>query len=140
MRFPFSSFMPSRSLVGSHQPKHLRRKPSRILAVHEALERRVLLSAALSNADLSGPWTVAGMDTAGTAMFDGNGNITGGMFTHADGSTDTPSGTYSITPTGALTISSQDTIVGGINSTTDVAAISEATKPNNLNVLVNSSD
>src|SRR5580658_326897 len=62
-------------------------------AVVEALERRTLLSATYSNADINGTWSVAAMGASRSVTFDGAGNVTGGMFNNSDGTTSTPSGT-----------------------------------------------
>jgi uncharacterized delta-60 repeat protein len=103
----------------------------------ESLESRILLS--FSNANLNGPWTLAGMNTTGTVVFDGAGNAVGGSFTHADGSTNTPSGTYSVGANGAVTIFGSPIDTGAMNTTKDVFAISDTTNQNSLGLVVNSS-
>jgi uncharacterized delta-60 repeat protein len=107
-------------------------------AIIEALERRAMLSAAYSNADVTGPWSIQGMNLAGSAIFDGNGNVTGGMFTKADGTTNVPSGTYAIAPDGVASILNTPPMIGGINSSKDVLAFSNI-QLGSLAVGVNSS-
>jgi uncharacterized delta-60 repeat protein len=108
----------------------------------EALEGRMLLSGSVTftNADLNNNWFLAQMDTTGTVQFDGNGNIVGGFFTHDDGSTEIPGGTYSITSNGLVTIHGNGTQVptGAMNSSKNVMALSAPAANNSLGVVVNS--
>jgi uncharacterized delta-60 repeat protein len=108
----------------------------------EPLEQRMLLSGTVTftNADLNNNWFLGQMDTTGTVQFDGNGNIVGGFFTHDDGSTEIPSGSYSITTNGLVTIHGNGTQVptGAMNSSKNVMAISSPAANNSLGVVVNS--
>src|SRR4051812_21540260 len=93
-------------------------------AIIEALERRALLSASYSTADIAGDWSLQGMNFAGTATFDGKGNVIGGSFTKLDGSIQTPSGNYTVDPAGVVSILNTPPPIGAINSSKDVFAVS----------------
>ena len=97
-----------------------------------------MLSAAYSDADVSGQWSIQAMNLAGPATFDGAGNVTGGSFTKADGTTQIPSGAYTIAPDGVASILNAPPMVGGINSSKDVVTFSDI-QPGSLTVGVNSS-
>jgi hypothetical protein len=120
----------------SHSTRQRRARVARLL---EMLESRVLLSAAFSNGDLNGTWNLNSENSFGTIQFDGMGNISGGSLTDSSGDPPSaPSGTYSVSSNGAVTIEGGSPTNGQMNSTKDVVAATSA-DTDTIGVLVNSS-
>jgi hypothetical protein len=104
----------------------------------ESLERRRLMSVSFSSADLNGTWALGGMGAQGTVQFDGSGNITGGSVSDDSGDTDTPSGTYSVSTTGATNVDvGGDVSTGALNASKNLVAGTSGSD-NSLYVLTNS--
>ena len=114
-------------------------------AALEALEPRMLLTA-LTGSDIAGTWDYAALGAAGTIQFDDAGGVIGGSLVHANGSgTTTPSGTYSVTGSGGMTVvTPQSSKTGVVASGRGVAVITDLVPgtsnfSNSLSVLVKSS-
>lgn len=104
----------------------------------ELLEQRRLMSISFSNADINGTWALNGMGAQGTVQFDGSGNITGGTVSDDSGDTITPTGTYSVSPIGAVNIDvTQEVSNGALNASKNLVA-STSGSDNSLYVLTNS--
>ena len=100
----------------------------------ESLEQRRLLSVSFSNADLSGTWNLNTMGASGTVNLDGAGHITGGSVSDDSGDTNTPSGSYSITSNGGVTVNAGGVDTGAMNASKNFVAVGDG-QQNNLGVL-----
>ncbi len=110
-------------------------------ALMETMEPRLLLSGTYLVGDITGTWSLAGLDKAGALTFNGTGGITAGSWTNQDGSPVTQvvpginsvdtvgSGgavglTLTTVPTGG-TVNTTTTLTGTINATKDVVALND---------------
>src|SRR5271170_2029388 len=123
----------------SANSQNARQRRAHVARLLEVLESRVLLSVTFSNSDLNGPWNLNSENSFGTIQFDGAGNISGGSLTDASGDPPSaPSGTYSVSSNGAVTILGGGSTNGQMNGTKDIVAATSA-DTDTIGVLVNSS-
>ena len=105
----------------------------------EALESRTLLTAAITNAAMTGTWSFNGMGLTGTMTFDNVGNITASSLTDRTGTASSPVGNYVLNANGALTLLfNSQSFTGAINSGQDTISISLPGTTDTLAVLTKS--
>lgn len=87
-----------------------------------------------SNANLSGPWRVSGLETVGTVVFDGQGSLTAGnIFGRNNLTSQIVGGTYNVSPNGFVTLTAEtnnsleplSTYSGQLNSSRDVLVLND---------------